>query len=305
VIGQTYTVPERSAGARLDRFLVEQCPNLSRAQIQRLIENGSVQVEGQPVRASTRLTAHQTINLTLPPPAPTGIVPTEIPFEIAREGPGFVVVNKPAGLVVHPAAGHADDTLANALMARYPGLAVGNALRPGIVHRLDKGTSGLMVVALTDAAFANLVEQMKARQVHKEYLALVQGQLREDAGVIEAPIGRDRRNRQKMGVTARGREARTQFRVLQRLPGYTLVRLGLETGRTHQIRVHLSAIGHPIVGDMMYGGRAGPAGLTRPFLHSWYLGFESPTGGECVVVWSHLPIDLTRELEVIRNASEA
>jgi 23S rRNA pseudouridine1911/1915/1917 synthase len=302
VIGQTYTVPERSTGERLDRFLVEQCPNLSRAQIQRFILNGSVQLEGQAARASTRLAVHQVVTLTLPPPSPTSIVPTEIPIEIAREGPGFVIVNKPSGLVVHPAAGHAVDTLANALMARYPGLAVGNSLRPGIVHRLDKGTSGLMVVALTDAAFANLVEQMKGQRVHKEYLALVHGQVREDAGVIEAPIGRDRRNRQKMGVTAQGREARTQFRVVERLSAYTLLRLGLETGRTHQIRVHLSAIGHPIVGDFTYGGKAGPTGLTRPFLHSWYLGFENPAGGECVVVWSRLPPDLTSELEAAQSA---
>jgi 23S rRNA pseudouridine1911/1915/1917 synthase len=297
----TYTVSGRSAGARLDRFLVEQCPELSRAKIQRLVETGNVQLDGHLARASTRLSPNQTITVTLPPPAPTRIVPVEIPFEVAREGSGFVVVNKPAGMVVHPAAGHPDDTLANALMARYPDLVVGNALRPGIVHRLDKGTSGLMVVALTDAAYANLADQMNQHGVHKEYLALVHGQVREEAGVIEAPIGRDRQNRQRMGIVAQGREARTNFWVRERLPGYTLMRLGLETGRTHQIRVHLSAIGHPVVGDTTYGGKRGPSGLNRPFLHSWYLGFESPAGGECVVVWAPLPPDLTSELEALRN----
>ncbi len=298
--GHSLTVPDRYAGYRLDRFLAEQIPNVSRAQVQRLIEGGLVQVDGKTSRASDRLSGRQTVVVEESPPAPSGIVATEIPLEVVRETPDFIILNKPAGLVVHPAPGHPTDTLANALMARHPGLTVGNALRPGIVHRLDKGTSGLMVVALTDASYQNLIGQMKRRAIHKEYLALVHGRVSEERGTIEAPIGRNRRDRQKMGIVPEGREARTHFRVLERFPDYTLLRLGLETGRTHQIRVHLAAIGHPIVGDVTYGSRAAKLELTRPFLHSWYLGFEVPKDGACSVAWAPLPTDLAEALAVVR-----
>ena len=173
----SFAVPTGATGTRLDRFLSEQLPEHSRAFIQRLIENGDVTLDGRPARASERLRAGQIVEVAVPPPKPTGIVATEMPLAIVQERPDLVILNKPAGLVVHPAPGHAADTLANALMARYPNLAVGNALRPGIVHRLDKGTSGLMVVALEDRAFQHLVDQMKRRNVHKEYLALVHGQV--------------------------------------------------------------------------------------------------------------------------------
>jgi 23S rRNA pseudouridine1911/1915/1917 synthase len=239
--------------------------------------------------------------VTPPPPEPRGIVATELPLEIVFEHPELIVVNKPAGLVVHPAPGHPTDTLANALMARYPTLAVGNALRPGIVHRLDKGTSGLLVVALSDRAYHSLVDQLQRRKVHKEYLALVHGNLATEQGRIEAPIGRDRQNRQKMGVVPEGREARTEYRVIERFADYTLLRLKLETGRTHQIRVHVAAIGHPVVGDTVYGPRLAALGLERPFLHAWYLGFALPEGESCLVAWAPLPADLQRVLDVLRE----
>ncbi|HLH73227.1 MAG TPA: RluA family pseudouridine synthase, partial [Chloroflexota bacterium] len=216
---------------------------------------------------------------------------------VVFENPDVLVVNKPAGLVVHPAPGHAADTLANALMARYPGLAVGNALRPGIVHRLDQGTSGLMVVALTDRAYQSLIDQMKRHLVQKEYLALAHGSIGPERGVIEAPIGRAPCNPLKMGVVEGGREARTGFQVVKRFPGYTLLRLKLETGRTHQIRVHLAAIGHPIVGDVVYGPKTPAFNLKRPFLHAWYLGFQLPGQEACFVGWAKLPEELEAVLE--------
>jgi 23S rRNA pseudouridine1911/1915/1917 synthase len=301
VTERTYTVVDADAGSRLDRFLAEKRQNFSRAQIQRLIEAGHVQVNGRPARAGERLAVRQTIVVRDPPAASTGLVPVDIPLDIVVETSDFVVVNKPAGLVVHPAPGHATDTLVNAVLARYPGLAVGNALRPGVVHRLDKGTSGLIVVALTDECFQHLVKAMQRRAIHKEYLALVHGALVTESGAIEAPIGRDRVNRQRMGIAADGREARTTFRVIERFSDYSLLRLGLVTGRTHQLRVHLSAIGHPVVGDETYGGRHGPLRLDRPFLHSWYLGFEHPNGASCVVAWARLPAELQRALDEVRS----
>ncbi len=297
-------VPPSETGSRLDRFLATHLPDLSRALIQRLIDAGDVTLDGRRVRPSERVRPGQTVTITLPPPAPTGLVATPLPLAVVYESPDLLVLNKPAGLVVHPAPGHPTDTLANALMARYPNLTVGNARRPGIVHRLDKGTSGLLVVALSDRAYTHLVGQMQRRAVHKEYLALVHGTLQPNAGVIEAPIGRDRVHRQKMSVSAGGREARTGFRVLERYPGFTLLRLRLETGRTHQLRVHLAAIGHPIVGDVVYGPRAPTLGLERPFLHAWYLGFELPGGEACLVAWAPLPPDLARVREQLRASVE-
>ncbi len=296
----TFSVPESAAGLRLDRFLSERLPEYSRSFIQRLIESGDVTLDGRRVRPGERVRAGQLVQVSIPPPQPAGIVATPMPLKIVYERPDLLVLNKPAGLVVHPAPGHAADTMANALMARYPNLAVGNALRPGIVHRLDKGTSGLMVVALADRAYQHLVSQMKQRAVHKEYLALVHGTVKPEHGVIEAPIGRERHLRKKMGVVPGGREARTTFRVLECFPGFTLLRVKLETGRTHQIRVHLAAIGHPVAGDVVYGQRKAALGLERPFLHAWYLGFQLPGEEACLVAWAPLPEELRKVLERLR-----
>ena len=294
------TVRDTAEGLRLDRFVAENLPDRSRAFAQRLIQGGDVTVDGRPVRSSERLRPGQVVRISVPPPEPAGIVATPIPLDVVFESPELLVLNKPAGLVVHPAPGHPADTLANALMARYPNLAVGNALRPGIVHRLDKGTSGLMVVARTDRAYRGLIEQMKQRAVHKEYLALVHGKVGPERGTIEAPIGREASNRQKMGIVPGGRAARTGFRVIERFPEHTLLRLTLETGRTHQIRVHLASIGHPIVGDLVYGPRRPTLGLERPFLHAEYLGFQLPGEEACLVVRAPLPGDLQQVLQTLR-----
>ncbi|HEX5418217.1 MAG TPA: RluA family pseudouridine synthase [Chloroflexota bacterium] len=299
-----FVVPAESAGERLDRFLSERLTDLSRAQIQRLVERGEITLDGAATRPAERLKPGQVIRVAVPEPEPVGIVPTEIPLNIVYEHPEFVVVNKPAGLVVHPAPGHPNDTLANALMARYPNLAVGNAQRPGIVHRLDKGTSGLMVAALSDRAFHHFVEQMKNHETRKEYLGLVHGEFPHESGVIEAPIGRDHANRQKMGIVKEGREARTHFRVVERFPDYTLMRFILETGRTHQIRVHAASVGYPIVGDVIYGPRKPGLNLTRPFLHSARLGFQVPGEECCLVTQAPLPEDLERVLERLRDGEE-
>ncbi|HUX86773.1 MAG TPA: RluA family pseudouridine synthase [Chloroflexota bacterium] len=295
-----FVVSEDEAGARLDRFLHTHLPDVSRSLLQRLIERSGVSVDDRPARQSEKVRAGQVIQVDTSTPEPVGLVPTEIPLDVVFENPDILVVNKPAGLVVHPAPGHAADTLANALMARYPGLAVGNALRPGIVHRLDRGTSGLMVVALNDRAYASLIDQMKHHQIQKEYLALAHGTVGPERGVIDAPIGREREDRKKMGIVESGRAARTGFEVVERFPGYTLLRLKLETGRTHQIRVHLAAIGHPIVGDVVYGARTPALGLTRPFLHAWHLGFQLPGEEVCFAGWTKLPADLEAVLDRLR-----
>jgi 23S rRNA pseudouridine1911/1915/1917 synthase len=299
------------AGERLDALLARVYPDLSRSAIQRLIDQGEVSADGKAVRPSFRPSAGQRICLRIPPPTETRLVPRALDLVVVYEDADVLVLDKPAGLVVHPAPGHADDTLANALLARYPDLQIGGALRPGIVHRLDKDTSGLLVVAKNDRAMASLVEQMGKRSVLKEYVALVRGDLRVAEGVIDAPIARNPRDRKKMAIVAGGREARTHFRVLERFPGYTLVEARLETGRTHQIRVHFASLGHPLVGDSVYGrphegrpheGRSGEAlGLARQFLHARRLGFALPSTGAEVVFESPLPADLQKALAGLRG----
>lgn len=299
-IGREFHVPS-DVGGRLDQYLVTVVPDLTRAQIQRLIRNEQILVSGRPAKSSERLRGGELVRVTVPPPRPTTLIATEMPLAIVYETDDLLVVNKPAGLVVHPAPGHSDDTLANALHARYPTMTTGNALRPGIVHRLDKGTSGLLVIAKTDRAFQHLVEEMKEHRVRKEYLALVQGQVKNREATIEGPIGRHPSNRMQMAVVEGGRESTTHFTVVESLPRFTLLRLRLETGRTHQIRVHLASIGHPIVGDETYGARVPVLGLDRPFLHSWHLGFENIGGETCFNGWAPLPADLVAALDLART----
>lgn len=284
------------AGRRLDRFIAEAHPELSRSYIQRLIDGGRVTVNGRPAKASLRVSAGDRIALTVPPPAPAAPLPEEMPLRIVYEDADLLVVDKPAGLTVHPAPGHPSHTLVNAVLAHCPELAgVGGSMRPGIVHRLDKDTSGLMVVAKNDAAHRDLSSQMKARSVTKRYLVLVHGRVSPDTGVVEAPVGRDPRNRKRMAVVAGGREARTHYRVVRYLDNHTLLEVTLETGRTHQIRVHLAAIGYPVVGDEVYGRRPPVPG--RQFVHACFLGFTLPSSGERVEFSSDLPCDLQRTLE--------
>jgi 23S rRNA pseudouridine1911/1915/1917 synthase len=293
-------VSAAEAGTRLDVVLARAFPDLSRSMVQRLVEAGLVSLGGRTARASDRPRAGDLILVQIPPPQATHLVPTEMPLAVVYEDDDVLVIDKPAGLVVHPAPGHPDDTLVNALLARYPNLTVGNSLRPGIVHRLDKDTSGLLVVARNDRAMASLVDQMKRRTVRKEYLALVRGNLSQEHGLIEAPIGRDPRARQRMAVVADGREARTWFRVLERLGRYTLVEARLETGRTHQIRVHLASIGHPVAGDQVYGPGRTNLPLRRQFLHAYRLGFALPGDGRPVLFESPLPEDLRGTLDAAR-----
>ncbi len=292
----------REGNIRLDKYVVQQRRGISRSYAQRLIEEGRVMVNAKAAKASTKLEAGDEVSIDLPDPAAVSIVPEEMALKIVYEDSDLLVIEKPAGLAVHPGAGRSSHTLVNALLARYPEL--GNArdsLRPGIVHRLDRDTSGLMMVAKNDMAQASLSGQLKARSVVKKYLALVEGRLSPREGAIEAPIGRDPKHRQRMAVASEGREARTVYRVVRYVGDYTLAEVTLETGRTHQIRVHLAAIGHSVVGDAVYGKRA--ALLARPFLHAATLGFVHPRTGQYMKFRSELPDELAEALESITTSA--
>lgn len=301
-------VPLEDAGERLDRFVARAVTELSRSFAQQLIGEGHVTVDGRRARASLSLRGGEWVRVSVPPPQPTLLLPEAIPLRVVHEDADVVVVDKPAGMVVHPAPGHAGGTLANALLARYPDMQTGGGLRPGIVHRLDQDTSGLLVVARHDQALQALTEQQRARSMLKLYLALVEGRFRETEGVIDAPIGRHPTDRVRMVVTSNtsGRPARTHYRVLEELPGYSLLEVRLETGRTHQIRVHMLHRNRPILGDPMYGVRRPRTtfGLTRQFLHAQRLGFQHPRDSSWCEFTSPLPEDLQRVLERLRAAAK-
>ncbi len=297
-----WNIQPEEAGQRLDRYLVGVLQDLSRTTVQQLVADEAVLVNGMPSKPGYALRNGDEVRvlMTLPKNQSSNVQPNRLPLDIVYEDSDLLVVNKAAGVVVHPAPGHHEDTLVNALLAYYPDLKeVGTELRPGIVHRLDKDTSGLMIVAKNARAQAALIEQMKRHQIVKRYLALVGGVVALDSGSIDAPIGRDSRHRQQMAITTVGsREARTHFRVLERFPRHTLLLLELETGRTHQIRVHLKAIGHPIVGDPVYGTGTVIRGveLDRQFLHSYQLKFTHPITGVPMELEAPLPEDLQRVL---------
>jgi 23S rRNA pseudouridine1911/1915/1917 synthase len=285
-------------GARLDRYVCGKYPELSRTQVQKLITEGYITVNSHVAKPGLKLNLGDRIDVTMPPPATKPLLPEPTLLSILYEDGDLLVIDKPAGLAVHPAPGHPSHTLVNAILAYFPHLAnIGDSLRPGIVHRLDKDTSGVMLVAKNRAAQANLAEQFKARSVVKAYLVLVKGHLTPETGIIEAPIGRDPRNRKKMAVVTSGREARTEYRVIKYLGSYTLLEVSLETGRTHQIRVHLAAIGYPVVGDKVYGVKS--PYLSRQFVHASRLGFKLPSTGEYVEFTSKLPPDLEQALSNI------
>jgi 23S rRNA pseudouridine1911/1915/1917 synthase len=294
-----YHLVADDGGARLDRFASERCPDLSRSQVQKLIREGCVKVKGRTARSSLRLEAGDEIDIAIPSLPLSPLAPENIPLDIVYEDADVLVVDKPAGLTVHPAPGSPHHTLVNAIIARFPHLAdMGDSLRPGIVHRLDKDTSGLILVAKNRKAQMALIEQFKSRSITKTYVALVKGKLTPERGVIEAAVGRDPANRKRMAVVRDGREARTGYKVIRYLDDFTLLEAVLETGRTHQIRVHLSAIGYPVVGDATYGVRS--PYLSRQFLHASRLGFRLPSSGEYVEFKSGLPEDLKRALNKIR-----
>ena len=310
----TRTFTADRSGLRLDQFLAGQPTGLTRSQLQRLIGDGLALLNGSGSKASSKVRRGDRITLTVPPPKPTEVVPQWMPLPVVYQDEHIAVIDKPAGLAVHPGPGHSDHTLVNALLAICPDIqGVGGEIRPGIVHRLDKDTSGLMVVAKTHQAHQDISDQIKARRVDKGYLALAVGKVEPDVGVIDEPIGRDPHHRKRMAVVVDGRGARTRYRVLEyvmpsgRVPmpsggvrsGYSLLEVVLETGRTHQIRVHLSYIGHPLMGDGVYG-RSSPL-LARQFLHANRLGFRHPVTGEPVEFQSELPPELSEVMERLRD----
>jgi 23S rRNA pseudouridine1911/1915/1917 synthase len=285
-------------GIRLDKFVSENCPGLSRSQAQKLIDDGYVTVNGLMEKASHKTESGEKIEITIPPPVPSGLLPETIPVKILYEDDDLLVIDKPAGLTVHPAPGHPIHTLVNAVLSHLSNLPDNEGTsRLGIVHRLDKDTSGVMLVAKNNIALANLSDQFKSRSVKKVYLTLVKGHLKPERGVIEAPIGRDSGDRKKMAVTgeSRGRQARTNYRVIRYVGKNSLLEITPETGRTHQIRVHLAAIGYPVIGDETYGMKS--AYVNRQFLHAHRLGFHLPSSGKFVEFESPLPADLEKALK--------
>jgi 23S rRNA pseudouridine1911/1915/1917 synthase len=301
-------VAPTAEGARLDRWLAGAIPELSRARIQELIEAGRVRVDGAVRKPAHRLRGGEAVSLEVPPPPPETLEPEPIALAIVHEDEHILVVDKPAGMVVHPGAGHASGTLAAAVLAHAPSTAgVGGPRRPGVVHRLDKGTSGLLVLAKNSGAYDSLTGQLATRKVRRRYLAVVHGRVGLDAGVIDVAIGRDPHNRQRMAIrpASRGKRAVSRYRVLERFARFTHLEVRLETGRTHQIRVHMASLGHPVVGDLTYGRARGR--LSIPFdglaLHAAELGFLHPFTQERMEFSSPLPGRIARLLSHLRHTA--
>jgi 23S rRNA pseudouridine1911/1915/1917 synthase len=289
-------------GFRLDRFVAEKVADLSRSYARQLIEDAHIRLNGHDARPSSALHAGDVVTVQRPVAQPTDLTPQDIPLDVVYEDADVVVIDKPAGMVVHPAPGHLSGTLVNALLARYPDITVGGDLRPGIVHRLDRDTSGLLVVARNDAARHHLQAQQQARTMRKAYLVVVEGRFKEPQGLIDAPIARHPTDRLRQAIVADGRVARTHWTVLEDLGEYTLLEARLETGRTHQIRVHFAYKSRPVLGDPLYGPKKPRAtfGLTRQFLHAYRLGFVLPATGEWAEFEAPLPPDLTAALDKLR-----
>lgn len=311
----TFSVAEEEAGERLDSFLAARISNWSRARLQRLIEDSDVLVNGHSTKSSYKTRTGDEIELELHALPGSNFEAQEIPIDVVYEDDDLIVVNKPAGLIVHPAPGISSPTLANGLAFHFQKLSrAGGASRPGIVHRLDKGTSGLLVVAKTESAHESLGDQFRAREIYKSYIALVHGLFDRDRGQVDQPIGRDPRNRTRMAIVAGGRPALSLYRVRQSFDRFSLIEVELKTGRTHQIRVHLASVKHPVVGDETYGGgrdktvsdpqiRSAIAKLQRQFLHAHELRFRHPRTGEALRFKAPLPADLANLLEFIHAKS--
>lgn len=305
-------VPDEMAGMRIDRFLAARFPGRSRAFLQKLIKEGKVQLAGTPAKPSSTVPSGGLVEIQFPAPAPSGLAPEAMALKVVYEDDDILIIDKPAGLVVHPGAGAETGTLVHGLLARTGPLStIGGEKRPGIVHRLDKGTSGLMVIARTDAAHLNLIAQFKEREVAKVYLAIVWGRPKAASGTIESQIGRDRTNRLKMSIhTGSGRPATSEWRTLRSMPGFSLLEVRPRTGRTHQIRVHLQTLGHPIVGDERYGGggwrgvldprkRLAVRSFHRLGLHAARLSFLHPITGAKLDFSSPMPPEFEALLEAV------
>jgi 23S rRNA pseudouridine1911/1915/1917 synthase len=300
------TVEPASAGARLDRWLSDRLTDLSRARLQALIRGGLVRVDGIVLKAAHRLRGGERVEIEVPPAAEETLAPESVPLSVVYEDDHVLVVDKPAGMVVHPGAGRSHGTLAAAVLAHAPTTAgVGGPRRPGIVHRLDKDTSGLLVVAKTSKAYDDLVEQLAARTVTRRYLAVVHGRVRANESVVDAPIGRHPTDRVKMAIRppGRGKRAVTRYRVLERFAHFTLLEVRLETGRTHQIRVHLASLGHPVVGDGVYGKPRSrpPTSLDGYALHATALAFVHPAFRKVVECTAPIPERMERLLSHLRD----
>jgi len=287
-----------SNGLRLDKYIGEKYPELSRTHAKKLIEEGHITVNTKSAKASLKLKSGDRLSISIPPPEPSHLTANDIPLKIIYEDSDLLVIDKPSNLTVHPAPGNPGHTLVNAILARFPNLPNGgDVIRPGIVHRLDKNTSGLILIAKNREALNNLSNQFKKRLVIKTYLVMVKGHLSPYRGFIEAPIGRNPYNRKRMAVVENGRDARTEYHVLKYIGDCSLLEVKPETGRTHQIRVHLSAIGYPVVGDTTYGVKS--PFLSRQFVHAHRLGFKLPSNGRFIEFTSELPSDLEQALRVI------
>lgn len=295
---QIIQVNPDSAGMRVDAYLAGKVENLTRSAVQRLLEEGDVLCGGRPPAKSYRLTGNETIEVSLPEPETPEVRPEEIPLDVVYEDADVIVVNKPKGLVVHPAPGHPDGTLVNALLYHCGDSlsGIGGVLRPGIVHRIDRDTSGLIIAAKNDFAHQKLAAQLADHTLARTYECVVVGNLKEDSGTVDAPIGRCPANRKKMAVVSGGRRAVTHWEVIARYPGFTHVRCRLETGRTHQIRVHMAYLGHPILGDTVYGAKKPVPGLQGQCLHAAGLRFVHPRTGETVELTCPLPEEFREAL---------
>ena len=302
---QRLTVSPEDAGVRIDKYLAEQLPDITRSYLQKLLKDGSVQMNGKPVKASTKTAVGAVIALTIPEPEEPEILPENIPLDILYEDSDVILINKPKNMVVHPAAGHYTGTLVNALMYHCRGdlSGINGVLRPGIVHRIDKDTTGVLIVCKNDRAHNALAEQLKEHSITRKYRAIVCGNLKEDEGTVDAPLGPHPQDRKKMAIVrSGGKRAVTHYRVLERFGNDTYIECQLETGRTHQIRVHMASLGHPLLGDEIYGRAKSPFKLEGQTLHAMVLGFIHPTTGEYMEFEAPLPEYFEKLLEKLRKS---